>query len=86
MEMIFTYLEKHAAKEKLKCFIECYECQEPLSSRQNVYKPDLEFSFLSFLHHMFKGSTETTIRENNAKKHPKAKTGTCAHLKKVRVF
>ena len=62
MEMIFTYLEKHTAKEKLKVFIECYDCQQPLSNRQNVYKADLEYSTLSFLQHMFKGSTETTIR------------------------
>lgn len=27
MEMIFTYLEKNTSKEKLKCFIECYDCQ-----------------------------------------------------------
>jgi hypothetical protein len=45
----------------------------------------LEFSFLSFLQHMFKGSTETTIRENN-KRNPKSKTASCAHLRKVRVF
>ena len=58
MEMIFSYLEKHIpSNEKLKCFIECLDCQEPISTRQNVYKADLEFSVLSFLQHMFKGST-----------------------------
>jgi len=83
--MIFTYLEKHTGKEKLKCFIECYDCQEPISTRQNVYKPDLEFSILSFLHHMFKGSAETTIRENN-RKPAKGKSSVCTHNRKVRVF
>ena len=34
---------------------------------------------------MFKGSTETTIRENN-KKTQKAKNAACAHLRKARVF
>jgi hypothetical protein len=87
MEMIFGYLEKNPSKDKLKCFVECLDCQEPLCPRQNVYKPDLEYSTLAFMHNMFKGSTETTIRENNMKKPTlKAKTSVCPHLRKVRVF
>jgi len=36
---------------------------------------------------MFKGSTETIIRENNLKKpNLKGKTSICPHMKKVRVF
>lgn len=34
---------------------------------------------------MFKGSTETTIRENN-KRIQKPKSATCTHMRKVRVF
>lgn len=41
---------------------------------------------LSFLHQMFKGSTETIIRENNAKKMGKSKTLSCQHVNKVRVY
>ena len=35
---------------------------------------------------MFKGSTETIIRENKFKKNLKLKTSTCQHIKKVRVY
>lgn len=35
---------------------------------------------------MFKGSTETIIRENNKKVETKNKSGACNHLRKVRVF
>ena len=82
--MIFTYLEKNTNKEKLKCYLECFDCQEPISSKENVTKNDIEFSFLSFLQHLFKGSTETKIRENNKK--VKTKTSVCNHFHKIRVF
>jgi len=41
---------------------------------------------VSFLNHFFKGTTETVIRQSNAKPKVMNKQSACPHTDKVRVF